>query len=167
MHTTNLIRLHSAEYPVPHEQCISLATRHAEAKQSQASTNGTADPPSTAAAFSGADSNGNAEATAQVTGIPLRVPFQLRSADSLQTPFTNYVRGYAGLLDYVWFEPHRLKVDRRILLPSLQEVQGYLPSERFPSDHLSVRSLNCCTWHDAVCRKEGRTCRSETRQCLW
>lgn len=132
-----------------------LPTCHAEAKQSQASTDGTADAPSTAAASSGADSNGTAEATAQVTGIPLSVPFQLRSADGLQTPFTNYVRGYAGLLDYIWYEPSRLKVDRTIPLPSLQEVQGYLPSERFPSDHLSVRSRCCCTWIAAVCRQEG------------
>ena len=40
----------------------------------------------------------------------LRVPYQLRSADGLRYPFSNYVRGYTGLLDYVWFEPDRLEV---------------------------------------------------------
>ena len=29
---------------------------------------------------------------------------------TLRYPFSNYVRGYTGLLDYVWFEPDRLEV---------------------------------------------------------
>lgn len=37
-----------------------------------------------------------------VTGIPLTTGLQLRSADDLQSPFTNYVRGFSGLLDYIW-----------------------------------------------------------------
>ena len=102
------------------------------------------DQSSGAAASDAADSNSIVEA-AQVSGIPLSIPFQLRSADELQSPFTNYVRGYCGLLDYIWYEPSRLKVERAIPLPGLEEVQGYLPSERFPSDHLSVRPL-CCCW---------------------
>ena len=42
------------------------------------------------------------EPKAVVTGIPLSTGLQLRSADDLLTPFTNYVRGYSGLLDYIW-----------------------------------------------------------------
>ena len=80
---------------------------------------------------------------AQVNGISLSIPFQLRSTDELQSPFTNYVRGYSGLLDYIWYEPQRLKVERAIPLPSLEEVQAFIPSQRFPSDHLSVSF--CCT----------------------
>lgn len=79
--------------------------------------------------------------SAQVTGTPLSIPFQLRSADELQSAFTNYVRGYSGLLDYIWYEPQRLTVDRAIPLPSLEEVKGFIPSQRFPSDHLSVSFL--------------------------
>lgn len=30
------------------------------------------------------------------------MPCSLRSADDLRTPFTNYVKGYQGLLDYIW-----------------------------------------------------------------
>lgn len=39
---------------------------------------------------------------AVITGVPLATGLHLRSADNLQTPFTNYVRGYSGLLDYIW-----------------------------------------------------------------
>jgi len=46
----------------------------------------------------------------KVHGVQLRAPYQLRSADDLQYPFSNYVRGYTGLLDYVWYEPDRLEV---------------------------------------------------------
>ena len=35
-------------------------------------------------------------------GVELEIPFQLASADRLRSPFTNYVRGYQGLLDYIW-----------------------------------------------------------------
>ena len=42
------------------------------------------------------------EPEASVTGIPLSIGIDLQSADNLQTPFTNYVRGYSGLLDYIW-----------------------------------------------------------------
>lgn len=38
-----------------------------------------------------------------VTGIDITVPFLLRSADDLATPYTNYTSGYKALLDYVWW----------------------------------------------------------------
>jgi hypothetical protein len=34
----------------------------------------------------------------------------LASADRLATPYTNYTSGYQALLDYVWYQPHRLQV---------------------------------------------------------
>ena len=52
------------------------------------------------------------------------------------------VRGYVGLLDYVWYQPSRMVVKRQIPLPSREDVAAFLPSERFPSDHLSV-SADC------------------------
>lgn len=45
----------------------------------------------------------------KVYGVHLRTPYQLRSADNLQYPFSNYVRGYTGMLDYVWYDPDRLE----------------------------------------------------------
>lgn len=125
------------------------------------------DPSTSAAAPNAADSNSTAAAE-PITGIPLSVPFQLRSADGLQTPFTNYVRGYSGLLDYIWFEPSRLKVERAIPLPSLEEVQGYLPSQGFPSDHLSVRAplLLKTTRNDVAVRHTKESC-AETLASIW
>ena len=46
----------------------------------------------------------------RVYGVHLRAPYHLRSADDLQYPFSNYVRGYTGLLDYIWYEPDQLEV---------------------------------------------------------
>lgn len=49
----------------------------------------------------------------RVYGIHLRAPYRLRSADDLGYPFSNYVRGYTGLLDYILYEPDRLEVQVR------------------------------------------------------
>ena len=38
-----------------------------------------------------------------VAGVDLALPFALRPADDLRTPFTNHVKGYQGLLDYIWW----------------------------------------------------------------
>lgn len=92
-----------------------------------------------------AGSSSNQDSSA-VNGIPLSIPYKLRSADDLRSPFTNYVRGYSGLLDYIWYEPQRMKVERAIPLPSLEEVKAFIPSERFPSDHLSVSTLMPGAW---------------------
>lgn len=73
-----------------------------------------------------------------VTGVDLQIPFRLTSADGLTTDFTNFVRGYKGALDYVWHEAARMHAARQIPLPTLEDVQSFLPSEQFPSDHLSV-----------------------------
>eukprot|EP00884_Botryococcus_braunii_P003659 jgi/Botrbrau1/13294/Bobra.27_2s0014.1 len=71
-------------------------------------------------------------------GLHLTIPFSLASADSLETDFTNYVRGYRGCLDYVWYEPEKMMVRRAIPLPAEEELNGWIPSPRFPSDHLAV-----------------------------
>lgn len=39
---------------------------------------------------------------AVVAGVDLTIPFRLAPADCLRTPFTNHVKGYQGLLDYIW-----------------------------------------------------------------
>ena len=80
-----------------------------------------------------------APAAAETVGLDLSIPVQLSSADRLRTAFTNYVRGYSGALDYVWLERDRMAVAREVPLPSEVEVAGFLPSQRFPSDHLAVR----------------------------
>ena len=64
--------------------------------------------------------------------------FCLQSADGLQFEFSNYVRGYGGLLDYVWYEPGRMEVSRALPMPSKQDVASFLPSAAFPSDHIAV-----------------------------
>ena len=57
--------------------------------------------------------------------MDLQVPYQLRSADGLRYPFRNYVRGYTGLLDYVWFEPDRLEVQAGVFLPTTASFQAW------------------------------------------
>ena len=78
--------------------------------------NGNAAVPGTDSALGSVDSaeacSGDSNGEATPSGADLSSPFQLRSADCLATPFTNYVRGYAGLLDYIWYQPARMRVPR-------------------------------------------------------
>ena len=81
----------------------------------------------------------------------LSIPRRLASADGFKNPFTNYVRGYTGALDYVLYDPGELSVVRQIPLPSEDELQGWIPSQCFPSDHLAV-CHECSAW---CCCKHG------------
>eukprot|EP00803_Ostreobium_quekettii_P002086 evm.model.scf_565.5 EVM.evm.TU.scf_565.5 scf_565:12776-26338(-) len=86
------------------------------------------------------EDNGSNEMTdgKAVYGVDVAIPFKLRSADGLETPFTNYVRHYCALLDYIWYDPRHLRVERGVPMPSERELRSFLPSRRFPSDHLAV-----------------------------
>ncbi|XP_043107674.1 2',5'-phosphodiesterase 12 [Puntigrus tetrazona] len=66
-------------------------------------------------------------------------PFRLVSACGAPA-FTNYVGGFQGCLDYVFVEPHALRVEQVIPLPGLQEVTTCvaLPSVSHPSDHIAL-----------------------------
>jgi len=68
----------------------------------------------------------------------LVLPLRLRPADGLATPFTNYVRGYKGLLDYVWSDPSKLGPAAWVPLPPAASLPDFLPSQAWPSDHLAV-----------------------------
>lgn len=70
----------------------------------------------------------------------ISLPCTLQSADGLSDQPTTHVRGYTGALDYVWYDPRQLQVVRQIPLPGLEELQDWMPSQRFPSDHLAVRA---------------------------
>jgi 2',5'-phosphodiesterase len=72
------------------------------------------------------------ERSVEVVGIDIQAPFQLRSSDDLQTPFTNYTSGYKALLDYVWIEEHRLKAR----LCSTDQWAAY--QSHWPHDHLII-----------------------------
>ena len=50
------------------------------------------------------------QAGQRVHGVHLRAPYRLRSADDLELPFSNFVRGYTGLLDYIWYDEDQLEV---------------------------------------------------------
>ena len=73
-----------------------------------------------------------------VIGIDLESPFTFESSDEMIPEFTNYVNGYQGLLDYIWFQKEHLRVIRTAHCPGIQELGGFLPSEVYPSDHLAV-----------------------------
>ncbi|GFR46823.1 hypothetical protein Agub_g8459, partial [Astrephomene gubernaculifera] len=73
-----------------------------------------------------------------VTGIDITLPYTLRSADDLATPYTNYTSGYKALLDYVWYEEWALRVVGCVPIPSEQQLGSFIPSRAFPSDHLAV-----------------------------
>ena len=73
-----------------------------------------------------------------IAGMDLASPFALRSADGMEPEFTNYVRGYQGLLDYVWYDRDHIRVKGTAPIPTKDQLGGYLPSPRYPSDHLAV-----------------------------
>ncbi|CAL1614220.1 unnamed protein product [Knipowitschia caucasica] len=55
-------------------------------------------------------------------------------------PYTNYVGGFKGCLDYVYIQPDHMEVAQVIPLPSHEEVTTYeaLPSVSHPSDHIAL-----------------------------
>jgi CCR4-NOT transcription complex subunit 6 len=57
--------------------------------------------------------------------------------------YTNYTAGFKGVLDYIWFNPHRLRAAAVVELPPpsalLYGIYG-LPNATYPSDHLFL----CC-----------------------
>lgn len=74
----------------------------------------------------------------KVCGIKLTSTFSLASSDDMKPEFTNYVKGYQGLLDYIWYDKQNLSVQKSILCPTAKELGGYIPSRDFPSDHIPV-----------------------------
>ena len=80
-------------------------------------------------------------------------PFgRLVSSDGLRSAFTNYVKGYIGSLDYIFYSGEKMKLENFAPLPLEGDLcergnvgeggeilkQGYLPSQFFPSDHVSL-----------------------------
>jgi 2',5'-phosphodiesterase len=94
--------------------------------------------------------------------VDLALPFRLAPADGLATPFTTWVRGYGGLLDYVW-------TDDRALAPvggppppcHLLGPDTFLPSATFPSDHLAV--VADLEFRPPAARAAPRRCRAPAR----
>lgn len=73
-----------------------------------------------------------------ISGMDLESSFELDTADDMVPEFTNYVRGYQGLLDYIWYQNNCLKVTNTLPCPGKEELGGYLPSYSYPSDHIAV-----------------------------
>ena len=73
-----------------------------------------------------------------VAGMDLTSPFSLQSADGMEPEFTNYVRGFQGLLDYIWYDRDHMKVMSTVPQPTKAQLGNYLPTEQYPSDHLAV-----------------------------
>ncbi|XP_057851265.2 carbon catabolite repressor protein 4 homolog 4 isoform X2 [Cryptomeria japonica] len=58
-----------------------------------------------------------------------------------EPPFTNYTPGFTGTLDYILFSsPNHVQPIRVLKLPSDEspDIQGGLPNENHPSDHLPI-----------------------------
>jgi 2',5'-phosphodiesterase len=79
------------------------------------------------------------DATERVTGVDLETGIPLVPIDGLRSGVTNYVQGYQGLLDYVWFDFEQFALQRQFAVPSIAEMGGkFLPNKDFPSDHMAV-----------------------------
>ena len=73
------------------------------------------------------------------SAMHLRHPLALVSACGYPE-FTNYVGGFAGSLDYVWFDSSALESVASMPMPPLDAVtaETALPNSEFPSDHLPM-----------------------------
>ncbi len=54
--------------------------------------------------------------------------------------FTNYTAGFQGTLDYMWFNPTRLRAAAVAEIPAESSLEGTLPNAVYPSDHFFL----CC-----------------------
>ena len=73
-----------------------------------------------------------------VAGVSLSSPFSLSPADGLRSNVTNYVNGYEGLLDYVFYDTERIAVEQVIPVPESSTLGGFIPNRQYPSDHVAV-----------------------------
>jgi len=73
-----------------------------------------------------------------IAGMKLDSPFLFDTSDGMAPEFTNFVRGYQGLLDYIWFEDRYFRIEKSYTSPGKSELGGYIPSERYPSDHTPI-----------------------------
>lgn len=74
-------------------------------------------------------------------GLNLKHSFHFQNAyDS--NHYTNFTKGYIGVLDYIFIDSDHLSVTRAVPFPSHEEVTEFvaLPSVYFPSDHLALIS---------------------------
>ncbi|GMH35852.1 hypothetical protein BSKO_03720 [Bryopsis sp. KO-2023] len=78
------------------------------------------------------------DASESLCGFNLKLPFTMETALALDTPYTNYTELFKATLDYIWFRPDEFSVKRVIPMPTEEDLGGPVPSEIFPSDHLSV-----------------------------
>ena len=73
------------------------------------------------------------------SAMHLRHPLALQSACGYPE-FTNFVGGFVGCLDYVWFDSSGLVSTASMPMPPLEAVtaETALPNSEFPSDHLPM-----------------------------
>lgn len=75
----------------------------------------------------------------EVKGVSLSHSLLLASAYG-KPEFTNFTEGFAGCLDYIFYQHDQLDVAQVVPLPSTEELQQHvaLPSVVFPSDHVAL-----------------------------
>ncbi len=74
----------------------------------------------------------------KVTGLKLSHRYRMESACG--TPqYTNYTKGFADCLDYIFYQTDNLTVSQVVPFPSEAELKqhGAIPSVVFPSDHIA------------------------------
>lgn len=71
----------------------------------------------------------------------LAVDTRLRLSPAYENiEYTNYTPNFHGLLDYIYYEREKVKVNQVVPLPYHEDVvmTGGIPSDVFPSDHLAL-----------------------------
>ena len=85
----------------------------------------------------------------EVANADLEVSHDLKLASACGLPvYTNYVGGFNGTLDYIFYDTTNLTVTEVVPYPSHEEVTLHtaLPSVTFPSDHIA--SIATLKWKE-------------------
>ena len=58
-------------------------------------------------------------------------------------PKTIYGKVFEGTIDYIWYNKSILQLKSVLEMPSIAQVrsENFLPSKRFPSDHLRIEAV--------------------------
>jgi len=58
-------------------------------------------------------------------------------------PKTIFGKIFEGTIDYIWFNKSALSITSVLEMPTLAQVrsENFLPSKRFPSDHLRIEAV--------------------------
>ena len=76
----------------------------------------------------------------EINNVSLSHPFQMQSACGWPK-FTFYTTQYISTLDFIFFQSDVLELESSVPMPDVEDVESFLPSPVWPSDHLACMAV--------------------------